>query len=421
MAYDPTTGIISAPVSIYDVQRVAPVTLRRTVNGVVQTRFSCDLGVLLSSKVGDTIPADDGLGSWTVYSRTDINIWAKYKPVQNTAKQYMSQWDANNNEWDSGATWFHGSGYPAWKFGLVPKSLGITSYTDPAVQTLIDCYNDPDDPMNGWVYKRPLGGSLSPFRLTDFAGYNSMAQKAADEFTVGSPVGLDQNNKGTLVANFVHAIDDGSNVSLYDIIGSSLYFGIIALDSNNNVAIRGTVDTPGVVTIQEEMAFAGENLRYTVYPFFFANRQTWGGAYNSNTLYTIPMVKPVTLVTGSKSQTDIDMMIQGDYYPAGQRTTARIKIHPYTTYTRCWFYLDCGSGNTYTYDVDFVNRTAYITNTHGNGNVHTNRFDLDTDDVDYFITVTGLDPQASYMGQFFVQGNSSFCRRFGIMESIVEQ
>lgn len=76
-----SNGTITAPVSIYDVQRCCWVRLQRTVSGVVQTRYSGDVGVLCGANVGDTIPADDSDGSWTVVARGTINKWAYHKPV----------------------------------------------------------------------------------------------------------------------------------------------------------------------------------------------------------------------------------------------------------------------------------------------------------------------------------------------------
>jgi hypothetical protein len=62
MGYNPTTQIISQPVSVYDVQQCCWVRLQRTVSGQTQTRYSGDVGVLCCAQVGDTIPSSDSLG-----------------------------------------------------------------------------------------------------------------------------------------------------------------------------------------------------------------------------------------------------------------------------------------------------------------------------------------------------------------------
>ena len=84
MPYNPSTGIITAPVSIRDVQRCVPVSLRRTntSTGQVETCSSSDIGVLCSAKAGDTIPASDGKGNWTVTGRIAIKMWAKFRPIE---------------------------------------------------------------------------------------------------------------------------------------------------------------------------------------------------------------------------------------------------------------------------------------------------------------------------------------------------
>ena len=73
-------GIISPPVSIYDVQQYCWVRLVRTVSGATERIYSSSLGVLCGASVGDTVPASDGHGSWTVEARGAINRWARYKP-----------------------------------------------------------------------------------------------------------------------------------------------------------------------------------------------------------------------------------------------------------------------------------------------------------------------------------------------------
>ena len=77
-----SSGIISAPVSVDDVAQLCWVQLRRTVSGVVQTIYSYDEGCLCGAKVGDTIPALDSDGSWTVADRGVINKWARFKSVR---------------------------------------------------------------------------------------------------------------------------------------------------------------------------------------------------------------------------------------------------------------------------------------------------------------------------------------------------
>ena len=188
-----SNGKISAPVSIEDLMQVLPVTLKRTVNGTVQTKTSSDLGVIIGADVGDSVPSMDGLGSWTVDSRVNINIWAKYKPVRlntlftNTA----DQWDSANNTWKSGATW--------WK-GFGDTIGGIAPFRNATLSNVINAYgNHANDPLNGWVYYSPTGTTQSPYRDTDFAGYNHEAPRPVENFNVPSEVNEEGMKKDAMI------------------------------------------------------------------------------------------------------------------------------------------------------------------------------------------------------------------------------
>ena len=149
MAYNPTTQIISQPVSVYDVQQCCWVRLQRTVSGQTQTRYSGDVGVLCCAQVGDTIPASDGLGSWTVTARGEINKFARFKPVRFASVKQIT--DANR------------------------KSVGhgITLPT-PARGTTLDGSLIMDACALDWEYALPNGDSNSPYRLTDFANAENL-------------------------------------------------------------------------------------------------------------------------------------------------------------------------------------------------------------------------------------------------------
>ena len=81
---------ISPPVTIEDLMALVWVRLKRTVNGVEQTILSSDLGVLCGAKIGDTVPAHDNLGSWTVIDRVYPNKWARYHPMRYNTIPYIT-------------------------------------------------------------------------------------------------------------------------------------------------------------------------------------------------------------------------------------------------------------------------------------------------------------------------------------------
>ena len=168
-------GKITRPVSIYDVQCCCWVQLQRTVNGVVQTRYSGDVGVLCGASVGDTIPASDSDGSWTVVARGEINKWARFRPVEyksngRTGSVWMKQVpDSGTSSRVSVA--FGIVNIPVWNNRVIGHMLNFWSeYNTGEVNrpTYIDENGDTVRTLlvtsDYWKMKLPT----SAFRLTDF-------------------------------------------------------------------------------------------------------------------------------------------------------------------------------------------------------------------------------------------------------------
>ena len=175
MAYD--KGMITAPVSINDVLRCVPVTLKRTNSstGQVERRSSCDLGVLCGASVGDTITSSDGKGNWTVESRVEINMWAKYKPVIYAAINTTSQLNSAKTAWKTESEL--GTGNKAWWRGTNGQcglsfpmiDIGASANNSSGVITALNSLKTMiDGKLNGWAYIKPSGGMASPYRLIDF-------------------------------------------------------------------------------------------------------------------------------------------------------------------------------------------------------------------------------------------------------------
>ena len=118
-------GLITAPVTIQDVRQVLG-------------NSSTDLGTLCKA--------------------SQINMWAKYKPVVLALIDTVSQFDKTNNKWYSWATWWKGQ---TGTCGCVPHVLSNAA----------DVVNYCSGGLNGWSYTKPGGGAAAPYRLTDFAGY----------------------------------------------------------------------------------------------------------------------------------------------------------------------------------------------------------------------------------------------------------
>lgn len=122
MAYDSTNQIVVAPVSVADVQKA----LGTSAN---------DVGSLCSSLL--------------------INKWAKYKPVKVAKVGRLTYQELANA-----------------KFGLVPaQNTTLKTYSDGSTGTVIPNKATLESVLNAnadWTYQQPTGGTVSPYRLTDF-------------------------------------------------------------------------------------------------------------------------------------------------------------------------------------------------------------------------------------------------------------
>ena len=129
---DSNSSIITAPVSIADVQEVL---------GLEDT----DLGTLVSN------------GS--------INMWSKYKPVS-LNKMFVS--DTLNADKQS---WTAQSGKLGWWLG------GQGTQNASLVVPFVTSKKELEDGNGVWRYNKPSGGSSSPYRLSDFIGYYDNASE----------------------------------------------------------------------------------------------------------------------------------------------------------------------------------------------------------------------------------------------------
>ena len=233
-------GIISAPVSIYDVQRAL-------------ANSSPDLGTLCRA--------------------ANINMWAKFKPVVLAQIDTTSEWDFTNNRWKDDASWFQGR----------TGACGITPYSNTNFANII---SNTDGSNNGWVYNRPTGGAQSPYRLTDFAGYNHRAFPAASNF-----IGSNQLSAGDHFSAqcLIPAVAGSDNVTL-DIFSAHMYFGAaIVNSSNNNVIFWGTNSAYGTYEVLFTLPSDFPTGTYRVYPFLCADaiQAEYRNNQTVHTFYTI--------------------------------------------------------------------------------------------------------------------------------------
>lgn len=235
MAYNPTTTLITAPVSVYDLQQCVPVTLRRTINGETVNGQADDVGTLCGAIEGDTVPARDGGPNWTVYSRVKINKWAKYKPVKRAkiAPLEISDRVAVNYGITNIPTWANINKMANFWLGI---NTGITNAPDCGIQA------------DYWTYERPTGGGNSQYRLTDFSEYPLSANAYGYFHRAEAPIdyhGVSQyaiNPKGNLRLFYDSGAQDPRTIALSDLVWpnstqypiANMHFGVMLRKAGTN-------------------------------------------------------------------------------------------------------------------------------------------------------------------------------------------
>lgn len=247
-----TTNGISAPVSIEDVQAVLG-------------NSSNDLGTLIQT----------GL----------INKWAKYKPISvstlgvlTTAQRQAANYGIAN--------------IPVWSEGKgdLNKMASFWLLEDGSST------NSPDSGITNmsafWAYSKPLGGSVSPFRLGDFDGYLHDAEEPLKPL---SSTNLYIASNGQLVFNYEHGAQSNYTLTYSDlrvnendyITLSGYYIGTILCRTNatgTKYAITGpsasdALSMNGIIEVwfpdlTSVNSFLGQNDSATFYVMdFFANGQ----------------------------------------------------------------------------------------------------------------------------------------------------
>lgn len=196
-----SSGKVSAPVSIYDIQNAVG-----TDNN--------DLGSLCK--------------------HTNINMWAKFKPVvRSNVLDTTNQWDSSNNRWmyereisPRSDAWFRSD---AGNYGITPKSYSIDTSDKRMIKALESLAADVKactDRMNGWVYTKPSGTLSSPYRMLDFLKYYSSAPKPVTYFSGTDNVTGSNTSvwtyyaqmRGSAVNDIVDDIDTRDYIRITDVI-----------------------------------------------------------------------------------------------------------------------------------------------------------------------------------------------------------
>lgn len=221
----------------------------------------------------------------TLCSSPKINMWAKYKPVV-----YPSVKD--NGNWAG-----------------IKGDYGITTPMRSSIEEAKDSYNGSD---NGYIYTRPSGGESSPYRITDFEGYNHSVKCPVSDVSFMSNM---ENNK-RLIFTCLSAMDNplADYVQLFQIKPLDItYFGIALFKEDGTIYMFKTsgtylVDGNGGLNVIMEPPLIGsgdatitlewEIGAYKVIPFLSTvpySDKIYQGSQFGGYCYTIPHYFPRTL------------------------------------------------------------------------------------------------------------------------------
>ena len=217
----------------------------------------------------------------TLCKSSKINVWAKCKPTDYNA--------AFADDWYKGKDGNYG--------------LNIT--TDNRVSSWSALVAEYSKANNGYsnIYKRPIGGASSPYRLGDFRGYNHKAKPEIGDYLAATNYVEDSQISLSVAYNAVTV--DGDQVS-YNAVEAfkGLYYGYVITDiSGKTLKLIVTASTVGSyeVRIAARTLLAGN---YRLYPMFcnvdYSTNHTLRGMY----CYAVPNLnggKIMSVITQSQS------------------------------------------------------------------------------------------------------------------------
>lgn len=230
-----------------------------------------------------------------------INKWSKYKPVHNVfTTERPSDW---------------------WKGTL--RNCGIEYLQHNTITNLLSSIDSGEEQF---PYLGPRGGTGSPYRLGDFAGYNS---------TITAPI-FAGNHEGTYYKNNVNlgvgAIVRNAGVdelSVADVFGNAfdgMYYAA-ALKTGNNSPLWLTASNPITANdsfINIPMSYLNANTTYYLYQFL--------SSYKKPSITTAEQAGHFVAIPGTQKQaikiesSDISIAIRNVEYNLG-RVTGEIYIN----------------------------------------------------------------------------------------------
>lgn len=265
MAYN--SGVITAPVSIYDIQQALGVT------------GGGDLGTLAEHE--------------------NINMWSKFKPVKVKASSTYGSTRINTYPLLKRTTkrWNESLTFQWWRDTDVDNNLsryGILPIIGTSMATLYTAYNEGET----WLYYPPTGTANEPYRQIDFNQYNHNAPQPAGirvanwtqvlqgswSFTYNLPRTTDDAQP---VANRDYIIPEDLLKTLWGV--STIYYGIAIYDAANSrlmaAATGGTISGTGQNVGTATLSY---NTDYYVIPFFADRQITLAASLGGASIALIP-------------------------------------------------------------------------------------------------------------------------------------
>lgn len=296
MAYDPVSAIISAPVSIYDVQQCFG-SGRNDVGGLI--------------------------------ANVNINKWAKYKPVRSaTIDTVTGQWSAALNKWLSSAIW--------WKTADGKCGLNIDTFNSAgSIRVSTDFLYKLKNGLLPWNYLRPQGGASSPYRLQDFARYYHDAVPAVGTCGVqdGQVVWVHRTGQATtLQIDYDAPSDDEVNLTLQDFTINStpmsqLFLGMLLWRENGNYMLVTTSRPMGTgisVSIEVEIGYSDTG-NWSMVPFICSQRIQQGGEIPAATYLSAGITTPINFIAKPDTQA-IEYFVSAAWNSANTRISAFTKV-----------------------------------------------------------------------------------------------
>lgn len=218
MAYNSTTGIITAPVSIYDVMQCF---------GSGRN----DLGDLIAN--------------------VSINMWAKFKPVRSYQSGLLDTVSQLSN-----GVWNNALSSQWWRDTVNAAGLRIGYGINPIRRTsLADLFQAYQAGIQ-WSHIRPngvdLGGSTYPYRLLDFHQYNNKAPQPLGSISAPSSLILTTGEAWSIDVSMMINQDDEEPIANRDYVTPEDILKQLWVDENDNPACYfgfALMDSNGVAKI----------------------------------------------------------------------------------------------------------------------------------------------------------------------------